>query len=114
MPNFPFSFLLISNLLLLVENIFSPSKSFSRGLGVDFCGESSILNRERETRKGTKDRRDGKYRTGGRRVESRASEASLVPVGIARFCYGEFCHGGRDPTCKHPCGQELRFGIRRR
>lgn len=54
MPNFPFSFLLISNLLLLVENIFSPSKSFSRGLGVDFCGESSILNRERETRKGTK------------------------------------------------------------
>ena len=54
-----------------------------------------------------------KYRARKRR-KGRAFEASLVPLGIARFCYGEFCHGGRDPTCKHPCGQELRFGIRRR
>lgn len=36
-----------------------------------------------------------------------------VPLGMPWFGHGEFCHGGRDPTCKQPYGQKLRFGIRR-
>lgn len=76
----------------------------------DFDGERDIKLERRKERKG----KEGSKIWERMGVESRGLEASLVPVGIARFCYGEFCHGGRDPTCKHPCGQELRFGIRRR
>lgn len=95
---------------LVVKKIFFfslSSGSFSRR---DFDGERDIKLERRKERKG----KEGSKIWERMGVESRGLEASLVPVGIARFCYGEFCHGGRDPTCKHPCGQELRFGIRRR
>lgn len=72
------------------------------------CCTLETIDKTRKARSEAPKYRDRKRRKG------RAFEASLVPLGIARFCYGEFCHGGRDPTCKHPCGQELRFGIRRR